>query len=80
MGFHAKNVTIHQSNRRVVGVTHRAALSVIASKTGCISVGELAMTPKISLVAVCCSRASARSRLRSCSSLNSRTFSIAMIA
>ena len=33
----------------------RAALSATASSTGWISVGELAMTPKISLVAVCCS-------------------------
>ena len=33
----------------------RAALSAIASSTGWTSVGELAMTPKISLVAVCCS-------------------------
>ena len=37
------------------------------------SVGELAMTPKISLVAVCCSK-------DSLSSLNSRTFSSAMTA
>ena len=36
-------------------------------------VGELAMTPRISLVAVCCSNASL-------SSWNSRTFSIAMTA
>ena len=41
--------------------------------TGCISVGELAMTPKISLVAVCCSN-------DSLSSWNSRTFSMAMTA
>ena len=33
----------------------RAAFSATASNTGWISVGELAMTPKISLVAVCCS-------------------------
>ena len=36
--------------------TSRAALSAMASSTGWISVGELAMTPKISLVAVCCSK------------------------
>ena len=36
----------------------RAALSATASKTGWKSVGELAMTPRISLVAVCCSNAS----------------------
>ena len=33
----------------------RAAFSATASSTGWMSVGELAMTPKISLVAVCCS-------------------------
>ena len=38
----------------------RAAFSAIASSTGWISVGELAMTPRISLVAVCCSNASVR--------------------
>src|SRR5262249_9215454 len=43
------------------------------SNTGWRSVGELAMTLKMSLVAV-------RSRLRASSSLNSRTFSIAMTA
>ena len=40
----------------------RAALSATASRTGWISVGELAITLKISLVAVCCSKASVRSR------------------
>ena len=38
-----------------------------------MSVGELAMTPKISLVAVCCSN-------DSLSSWNSRTFSMAITA
>ena len=33
----------------------------MTSNTGWISVGELAMTPRISLVAVCCSNASVRS-------------------
>src|SRR4029453_7527630 len=32
----------------------------MASKTGCTSVGELEITPRISAVAVCCSSASAR--------------------
>ena len=50
------------------------------SKTGWTSVGELADDRRISPVAVCCSRASVRSRLRSCSSLNSRTFSMAITA
>src|SRR5262249_48956139 len=41
-----------------------AAYSATTSNTGCKSVGELAMTRRISLVAVCCSNASVRSRLR----------------
>ena len=38
------------------------------------------MTAQISLVAVCCSSASVSSRLRASSSVNSRTFSMAMTA
>ncbi len=49
------------------------ALAAMASKTGCTSDGELAMTFRISAVAVCRSSASLVS-------LNSRTFSIAMTA
>ena len=45
----------------------------MASNTGCTSDGELAITFRISAVAVRCSSAS-------CVSLNSRTFSIAMAA
>ena len=46
----------------------RAALSATVSSTGWMSVGELLMTRRISLVAVCCSSASVRSRLASASS------------
>src|SRR6266702_3087116 len=49
------------------------ALLTIVSKTGWTSVGELLITRRISPVAV-------RSRLRPSSSVNSRTFSIAMTA
>ena len=48
--------------------------------TGWRSVGELEMTRRISAVAVCCSRASVSSRFRASSSVNSRTFSIAITA
>jgi hypothetical protein len=41
---------------------NRTALSTIASKTGCTSLGELAMTRKISLVAACCARPSISER------------------
>ena len=51
-----------------------------ASSTGWRSVGELEMTRRISPVAVCCSSASVSSRLRACSSANSRAFSIAITA
>jgi len=57
----------------------RAARAIV-SNTGCTSVCDRLMTRRISLVAVCCSSASVRSRLRPCSSSNSRTFSIAMTA
>ena len=60
--------------------TASRAFAAIASNTGCTSVGEWLMTRRISLVAVCCSSASVRSRLRDSSSLNSRVFSIAMTA
>jgi len=50
------------------------------SNTGWMSVGELLMTRRIALVAVCCSSDSVRSRLRASSSLNRRTFSMAMTA
>ena len=58
----------------------RGALARSASKTGCRSVGERQMTRRISLVAVCCSSASVRSALRAWSSLNRRTFSMAITA
>ena len=51
----------------------RAAFWAMASSTGWVSVGELAITPRISLVAVCCSQ-------RLLDSWNSRTFSIAITA
>ena len=51
----------------------RAASSATVSSTGWMSAGELAMTFRTSLVAVCCASASLVS-------LNSRAFSIAMSA
>ena len=63
------------------------ALLTTASRTGWMSVGELAMTRRISPVAVCCSSdsvtcawASMTTRFFSCSSVNSRTFSMAITA
>ena len=51
----------------------RAARSATACSTGCTSPGELEMTRRISLIAVCCSS-------DSLVSLNRRTFSIAITA
>ena len=52
----------------------------MALNTGSSLPGELEMAPSTSEVAVCCSSASDNSRVRACSSSNSRTFSIAMTA
>ena len=58
----------------------RNALCAMASNTGCASSGVPAMTRRISLVAVCCSNASVSSRVRACTSSNSRVFSMAITA
>ena len=50
--------TFNETNLCVVASHSRAAVSATTSSTGWMSVGELAMTPRISLVAVCCSNAS----------------------
>jgi hypothetical protein len=42
----------------IVPPHRRTALRTIAANTACTSVGELEMTRRISLVAVCCSKAS----------------------
>ena len=52
----------------------------IASSTGCRSNGERLMTLSTSLVAVCCSSDSVSSRVRACTSSNSRVFSMAITA
>ncbi len=57
-----------------------AALLAMASNTGWTSVGELLMTCRISLVAVCCSRASLSARLCAWDSWNRRAFPIAITA
>ena len=56
------------------------AFAAIVSKTGCTSVGELEMTRRISLVAVCCSRDSVRLAFLPWSSVSNRAFSMAMAA
>ena len=50
--YHPRRGAIYAS----VASHNPAALSAIASNTGWMSVGELAIMPRISLVAVCCSR------------------------
>ena len=71
------------SRRKIAALAapqNRAALSATTSMTGWRSVGELEMTRRISAVAVCCSSASVSSRFRASSSLNRRTFSMAITA
>ena len=58
----------------------RMALASIVWKTGSIWPSEREMTPSTSEVAVCCSSASLRSRVRACTSSNRRTFSMAITA
>ena len=58
----------------------RVAFASMAWNTGSSSPGELLMTCSTSEVAVCCSSASESSRVRACTSSNSRTFSIAITA
>ena len=58
----------------------RTAFSSMAWNTGSNSPGDLEMTCNTSEVAVCCSNASESSRVRACTSSNSRTFSIAITA
>ena len=58
-------VAVERIDRRVIARrTADAALSAMVSNTGWTSVGELEMTRRISLVAVCCSSASVSSRFR----------------
>ena len=73
LGCTRKPVTVNAKDLSVKGIAQSAAFSATTSSTGCKSVGELAMTPKISLVAVCCSS-------DSLSSWNRRTFSMAITA
>ena len=58
----------------------RVAFANNALKTGSSSPGELEMTLSTSDVAVCCSSNSESSRVRACTSSNSRTFSMAITA
>ena len=58
----------------------RTARCAIVSKTGWVSVGDAEIARRISLVAVCCSSDSVSSRFRASSSVNRRTFSIAITA
>ena len=58
----------------------RTAFASMVSKTGSNSPGEFEMTCSTSEVAVCCSSSLGNSRVRACTSSNSRTFSIAITA
>src|SRR6266436_9043327 len=57
----------------------RTARSTMTSKTGWTSVGELEVTRRISLVAVCCSRESARAFSRASTLASSAAFVICVM-
>ena len=77
----ARNASPSRSDMMPNLASHsRIAFSSMASNTGSSSPGELEMTCSTSDVAVCCSSASVSSRVRACTSSNSRTFSIAITA
>ena len=68
------------TNASYAGATEHQRRVAIVWNAGCTSVGDWLITRRMSLVAVCCSSASVRARLRDPSSLKSRTFSIAITA
>ena len=74
------SVAVEREDARDVRPAQRQRAAAIVSNTGWTSVGDRLMTRRMSLVAVCCSSASVRSRLRASSSVNRRTFSMAMTA
>ena len=69
-----------EDDRRARRRTARSALARWCRTPAARRSASWLITRRISLVAVCCSSASVRSRLRASSSLNSRTFSIAITA
>jgi hypothetical protein len=79
-GRQPQDVSLGPEDLRVDCTARRAALSATACSTGVMSVGELAITRRISPVATCCSSALPSSSVRACTSSNSRAFSIAMTA
>ena len=82
MGRHEPGMP--SSTRKIAASDRRrkacAAFSATASSTGWRSVGELEITRRISLVAVCCSSASVREAFLAWSSVSRRAFSMAMAA
>ena len=73
-------VDLDRSPRSWLRTDARADLRRCVSNTGCRSLGEREMTLSTSAVAVCCSSACCSSRVRACTSSNSRAFSIAITA
>jgi hypothetical protein len=77
----AQHVSVDAQHHDIKVASHRrAALRAIVSNTGWTTVGELAITPNTSDVAVCHANASASSRLNACSASNRRKFSTAVAA
>src|SRR5262245_25837614 len=74
----AEIVPLSQEQIADLGLTDARRVLSMALNTGSSSPGELEITRSTSAVAVCCSNASVSSRVRACTSSNSRTFSIAI--
>ncbi len=83
MDVNATRCTVSSMSRATLAEcasSSRRARSAITLNTGSISVGEPLIARKISPVAVCCSSVSDSSVFLASSSVNSRTFSMAMTA
>ena len=76
----AETVALGKPQNAELGAADARGIVQHGLNTGSSSPGELEMTRSTSEVAVCCSSASESSRVRACTSSNSRTFSIAITA
>jgi len=76
----AVTIPVAQANRAVEGAAQSTAEVINVSKTACKSNAERLMTLSTSAVAICCCKASPRSRFFACTSSNRRTLPIAITA
>ena len=79
-GHELQNLTVEAEDSARSASHSRTAFSASVSKTGWRSNVDRPITLSSSLVAVCCSSATRSSLLRASSSVNRRTFSMAITA